>query len=138
MEILSTLTAIDEKKFYCEKCLSKYSGRADYETMTQKSRDLKGCFGVKPNPIHAIPLSADGSEAIRFSTCIGNFFSGTILSFSEMQRQYEKGVLPFPGSLLQQPNKIIEIFGVISKYKMDRVERDRKAKDAEDRRKRGR
>jgi hypothetical protein len=105
--------------------------------MTQKSRDVKGCFEVKKKPMHTIMIS-EGKESIKFSKCIGNFFDLSVLSLMEMQRQYDKGVLPFPGSLSQQPNKVIEAFAVIERYKFEKLERDRKQKELKERGKRGR
>lgn len=136
--ILATLTAIDNKeKFYCETCLGKYCGRPDEKAMTQKNRELKGCFGIKKNPIHTLSVS-EGKDSIKFSTCVGNFFDWTVLSLLEMQRLYDKGILPYPGSLSNQPNKIIEAFTVIEKYKYEKAERDRKTRELKERGKRGR
>lgn len=130
------MTAIDNREFYCDDCLSKYSTRKDAKEITQKSRDMKGCFGVKKTAMHKI-VTDGGKSGIQFSTCIGNFFDLTVLSLLEMQRQYEKGILPFKGSLAEQPNKVIEAFGVIEKYKYDKAERERQLRQLKERGKRG-
>jgi len=39
--------------------------------------------------------------------------------------QYEKGVLPYPGSLTDQPNKIIEVFNVFQSLNLEYEKRNR-------------
>jgi hypothetical protein len=91
--------------------------------MTELARVNKGCFSVGERVLHSI------SREINFKTCIGNFFEQDVLGWLEMHSKYESGMLPFSGSLMDQPNKAIEIFRIIGKYKQDRmIEENEKAK----------
>ncbi|TXH09497.1 MAG: hypothetical protein E6R04_07980 [Spirochaetes bacterium] len=94
----STLHAIDNPRFQCAEC-------------PKGSRLAKACESINPNVVHKI-----GGE-LGYHTCIGNFFSQTALNWLELHNKYEQGVLPYPGSLLDQPNKMIEIFRVIAAHK---------------------
>lgn len=47
---------------------------------------------------------------------------------------YEKGILPFSGSLVDQPAKIIEIFEVIQQLRLEREETVRKSIEKENKR----
>ena len=46
-----------------------------------------------------------------------DYFNFVIVAFDIYDRH---GVLPYPGSLSEQPNKIIEIFNVLSSLKQER------------------
>lgn len=45
--------------------------------------------------------------------------------------QYDKGVLPFPGAMSEQPSKIIEIFDVLEQLKFEHQEKTRKKLEKE-------
>jgi hypothetical protein len=45
--------------------------------------------------------------------------------------QYKKGSLPFPGSVSEQPAKIIEIFNVLEQLELEQQEKQRKAVEKE-------
>jgi hypothetical protein len=131
--IRSTLHALDNRDFYCDDCLSKYEGRRDADEMSKRARELKGCETVKNSVIHTVS-SLTGKESILFRTCIGNFFDHSVIPLLEMEKQYQKGVLPYPGSLSEQPYKIIEAFRVIEHYRYEKLERDRKAREQKEKR----
>jgi len=137
IDIKSTLYAIDNRDFICGECQGKYIGRSDGDAMLEKLKAAKGCETLRPIPVHSID-TIDGKESLKFRKCIGNFFNYEVVSLLEMQRQYDKGALPFPGALSQQPNKIIEAFNIIASYRFDRAERERKRLEAEARSRRGR
>ena len=42
-----------------------------------------------------------------------------------MHNQFEKGIMPYPGGLMDQPNKIIEAFDVINSYKQAKLVKER-------------
>jgi len=50
--------------------------------------------------------------------------------------QYEKGVMPFPGALVDQPNKIIELFSVLQSLNSEYENRQRAEQQREMKRKR--
>jgi hypothetical protein len=131
IELKATLYAIDNRDFYCHDCLNKYAHRPDYETMTARTRELKGCFSVKERPIATV-------DELKFFKCVGNFFRSEVLTLLEMQGRYEKGILPYPGSLSEQPNKVIEIFAAIEQYKREKLEQERKRLELKERGRRGR
>lgn len=137
IQIKSTLHAIDNRDYICGDCQGKYSNRADGAQMLEKVKIAKGCEAMRPMPIHSID-TFDGKESIKFKNCIGNYFSYEVVALWEMQRQFEKGVMPYPGSLSEQPNKVIEAFNVIGAYRADRTERDRKRLEMEAKKRRGR
>lgn len=105
--IRTSLHCIDDERFQCFKC-------------PEKDRALKMCDQVSPN-VH-FKLETD----LQFKTCPGNFFRPEILPLLEMFRSFEAGVMPYPGSLSEQPNKLIEAMGVIGQYKYMVKENERR------------
>jgi hypothetical protein len=71
-------------------------------------RKLKGCYDFT--------TKAYKLENIVYKSCVGNF-TKNIVYFLEAFSQYEKGMLPYNGSLGEQPAKIIEIFNIIDKIR---------------------
>lgn len=101
-----------EDNFNCNKCLKTYSDRPDYlknKSSYDKSLELlqskKGC--VKPGP------SKYKIENIKFNVCVGNFYSQSASMFIDFYYNYQRGVMPYDGSLMDQPSKIIEVFNII-------------------------
>jgi hypothetical protein len=131
ISIRATLHAIDNREFYCHSCLNKYANRPDAESMTQRMRELKGCFSIKEKPIATV-------DELKFYKCVGNFFRGEVLTLLEMQGRYERGILPYPGSLSEQPNKLIECFSAIDNYKQEKLAQERKRIEMQERGRRGR
>lgn len=51
-----------------------------------------------------------------------------------LYNQYKQGVLPFPGSMSEQPAKIIEIFDVLQQLELEQEEKTRKKLEKESKR----
>lgn len=142
MSLQATLKAVADSRFNCSECLKKGKGRTDGETYLKAIRDSQGCASPLPEYVHAIPVGESGG-AIRFRRCIGNYFGQQWLGLLEAYRLYQKGVLPCPGAALEQPAKIMEIFGIFEREEAKRREeelkkRERQAKAAQGRVRRGR
>lgn len=81
--------------------------------MLERERQLKNCYG-KPGPtIHNI------DNEVFFSKCIGNYYDNVVAGYLSANESFQKGVMPFGGSLFDQPAKIIEAFNVIESIKRD-------------------
>jgi hypothetical protein len=70
---------------------------------------------------------------LEYSTCVGNFVSESALFWIEAEARYNQGILPYPGSLSEQPAKVLEIFGCIAAHKQDKLEKQRKAQELKER-----
>jgi hypothetical protein len=58
-------------------------------------------------------------ENVIYKSCVGNYNSN-IGFLTEAFSKYEKGMLPFKGTLSDQPAKLIEIFNIIEQRRMDK------------------
>lgn len=123
IEIRATLHAIENDQFNCSKCLTKYASRKDGEEMTEAMRKAKGCREVKEAALHSL------GDEITFRTCPGNFYRPQVVSLLEASRKFEAGVMPYAGGLMDQPNKVVEIFGVMTAHRMERQAAEQKKAD---------
>lgn len=78
-------------------CASKYKDKS-------RKRKPKGCYDYSTKVYRL--------ENILYKTCVGNYNSN-IDFLVEAFSKYEKGMLPFKGTLGEQPAKIIDIFHII-------------------------
>lgn len=113
VSIIATLNAIDNKaKFECQTCLKSQQGE-----MLEKWRRIKGCWKEQSRAVFQ-------SDDIEFYRCPGNYFSYQVVQLLGMEQQFEKGVMPFEGSMMAQPAKILEIFYMIQRYRQDKLDKD--------------
>lgn len=111
---MATLHAIDNRKFICGECKMKYKGTGYAMEQATKHRSDKGCFKPSAIVLHKI-------KDIHFKSCVGNFFDYSALSLLDAHDKLEKGILPFPGSYMDQPAKVMEVFKLISNHKADQI-----------------
>lgn len=100
--------------------------------MLQKIRDQKGCFEVKKSSVHNI------NREIFFSSCIGNYFKQSVVNYLSIHDHFDKGVMPFSGSILDQPAKIIDVMSIIKSHKIEQSEKLKRQESLKAGMKRGR
>lgn len=105
VELRSTMLVMDNRRFQCDFCLDKAS---------DSERKLKGCEELSIAQVVRI-------KKIGLTRCPANFASQGMINWVEAHALFRQGVLPFPGSLMEQPNKVIEVFRVIDDYKADKA-----------------
>jgi hypothetical protein len=104
---------LSEKKWDCDACV---------RTIDEATRKgVKGCLGGKDYTIRN-----GNRDFCRVDRCIGNFYTPSIGFWYRAYRQYLNGVLPFPGALLDQPAKVLDVFGVFESLEYERTEAQRK------------
>jgi len=95
-----------------------YNCREQHKRIKEPSRlesfkVRNGCQGriqVKPRKVY---------ENINFHSCYCDHEHHGFFDYMFMHEQYTKGLLPFDGSLMEQPNKVIEILQLIDKLKQE-------------------
>ena len=98
--------------YNCYNCLNKYKGRAQYEMRTRRNQTNKQCF--TPGDI------SKNLEHFKFTKCIGNFTTTSLNYYIESFFAYEKGLLPMKGTLGEMPNKLMDIFKIISTVRAEK------------------
>lgn len=107
---------MDNQNFQCQYCLS----RDEPGSKAQRIRKTgKGCEQPQHRPVHL-------HKELKFYRCPGNFYSVQGVYWVQVHSRFESGMMPYPGGLLEQPNKLMEIFEVIESYKRDKIEEEQK------------
>lgn len=103
---MATFQVLHDPTYQCTQCTKRVPSQ---ETRDQK----KGC---------AITLDksfASWRDLIKFKKCPANYFSPFWSEVIDNFRQYDKGILPYKGALLDQPSKIIEAYSLIESLKFE-------------------
>ena len=58
-------------------------------------------------------------DDLLFHTCVCNFKHPLMSWFMECEEAFSKGILPYEGSLSEQPAKIMEVIYLLQSLKMD-------------------
>ena len=91
----------------------------DCHKCTEQVKEFRGCYG-KPKQ----PFIFDGKELDR---CPLKLLTPETYFYISMHNYFEKGFLPYSGTILQQPAKMLDAFNVIDKHK-ERLEKDAQRK----------
>lgn len=80
----------------------------------------------------------EGARALglEFTIPLDNFRSDIMNYALTLFQNYERGLLPFPGSVSEQPAQIMEIFSVLTALKLEQEEKQRKKLESNERRQR--
>lgn len=113
IQLLATLEGQYDKAFNCFLCINQYRQKRDFDQHQElyaehlrKARELKGCF-------EEAEVARFISDDVHWFKCIGNFRGDWCKDVIEAYDLYKKGVLPYPGSFMEQPAKIIDMFDII-------------------------
>jgi len=117
IELRATLHALENRDFICSVC-TEPDFRPDADAMVEAKKKQKACTEIRNFALHNIK---DGRLNLLFATCPGNFFSEGALHMIQAHELFEKGVMPFPGSYMEQPAKVIDIMSIIGSYKAQRI-----------------
>ena len=97
--------------------------------MLHKKQLGRGCFDTTTQKYKILNLE--------FKTCPGNYSNNYIYYLWQLFTHYENNLLPYKGSLGEQPAKIIEIFDIIQEVVRDYEEKLKKVKRLKDKQLKG-
>ncbi len=110
----------NEKQYNCSTKMLKYNGE-----QLEDFKNVNGCgFRITEEPRRTI-------DNINFHSCVCDHLHPDMNHLLFLHSKYEEGVLPFEGSLSDQPNHIIEIFHILDRKKMEWKEKNRKEQEAQ-------
>lgn len=128
IELWSTLHVRNTPEYQCGRCL------ASRPEQLEEKRRIRSCRGG--GKVSIMSLETPAGARLSYKACIGNFYRDGWVYWLQMYRQYQRGLLPFPGTISDQPAKVVEVFGIIELFE-EKAEAEKKAK-ANSRGKRGR
>lgn len=74
-------------------------------------------------------ISTVESQGLRFKRPLKEYESDILEYALQLHENYERGQLPFPGSVSEQPAQIIQIFNLLSSLRNERVEKQNKREE---------
>ncbi len=101
-----------DDKFKCDERIEEYAKRTNYEhakTLVQKSN---GCGIIFDEVKYEV-------GSIRYHSCFCTYRHPYFNNFLFLFKNYQRGILPFKGSLMEQPAYIIDIFNLIENLKIE-------------------
>lgn len=104
-----------EREFQCEICL----GRRTTPEGLEASRINKGCYGQN-RVLYNI-------GRVDLKSCIGNYYKPWAMTWFKLYRAFKNGIMPFPGSLTEQPARALEIFDAFEHFEHERLEAEQEA-----------
>lgn len=69
------------------------------------------------------------SDGLKFTKCLCNFQYPLMGSLMIMHKHYEKGIMPYSGSLMEQPANIIDALEIIDVLMLEMKDEQRKAQE---------
>lgn len=112
----------ESKKFNCYHCKNKHKGRDNWKETSFKERTIKGCFDA---------TAKYKLDNIVYSYCIGNYCLPSTSELFSLFVEFEKGVLPHAGGLLDQPAKTIQLFNIINARREEKKEKENSKTDTQ-------
>jgi hypothetical protein len=100
------------KIFGCNETKAELSKRSDGAKQIELYESKKNCKIASPSVLYEI-------DGLGYNKCLCAYRHPQMNTFLLLHQKYEQGILPFQGSLLDQPAQIIEIFSVIDRLKAE-------------------
>lgn len=112
----------------CDQLIREHVAKGYTKEIAERTvRGENGCNKINDEPIYII-------DNLEFYTCPCNFKNRKFGFFSTAVSAYEKGILPFPGSLSEQPAKAMEALILLSNLKEEfKLELQTKQRDKNNR-----
>ena len=70
-------------------------------------------YASKARHFYKPAYNNEGNPQVNFTQCIGNYYGAFWANLINYYPQYEKGLLPFEGSLMNQPSKFVEVMSLV-------------------------
>lgn len=100
--------------FHCDFCKKKYA---------KSYRDnRKACSVESKKPVF------EYKDRIKYYRCPANFVDMSIVHYMTVNKHFRNGIMPFSGTLMEQPNKLIEILELIESL-LNEIESEKSRKE---------
>lgn len=111
----ATWLSLTNEDFQCRKIEALYELRKDSEIVIKMRRIQQGCGVITDSP--KVEVGKIGYHSCLCHESFQHPLMGYLLS---MYQNYEKGILPFSGGLLDQPAQVMEILSLLSTLQSER------------------
>lgn len=108
-EIVSTFITMTQPKYRCSDCKLKYKAKF------KQQQEFMACNYVAKTPRHGYTpeFHNKSNPKIIYNKCIGNYYNGFWSSIINSSKQYDNGIMPFSGGIMDQPAKFVEVMNLV-------------------------
>lgn len=119
--------ALTDEKFQCRKMFEKLSQRSDAEIVIRLEKQKRGCGVYTDSPKIVI------DDEFGFHTCLcePSLHHPNINELLFLFENFKRGLLPYNGSITDQPAQIIEMFQLIENLHFEREQAIQKKTQSE-------
>ena len=105
-------------EYKCSVCKAKYKSTPDRDF---KNRKRKGCFDIYPTPLMSYrpQHSMIGYRKINYFKCVSYFYNSACAEWINYLERFKSGIMPFPGSELDQPAKFVELMELVDNLNIE-------------------
>lgn len=104
LQITASVWSIFDSRWNCFNC----ANQRNFEQL----KKVKGCIST--------PKANYTVEGFKLNKCLGNFTSREVYGYFELNKLFEKGIMPFEGAVSEQPAKLIDLFNMIEQLKNEK------------------
>ena len=103
---------MSNSKYRCGDCFKKYKHEPIRREQYEKNMS---CKVIEKEPRHFYKPNKNniGNPKINFKHCIGNYFNQYYSFWINYHANFEKGMLPFKGTYLEQPSKFVDLMNLV-------------------------
>jgi len=114
----TTLEAVDAEQYQCTRCLAQFNGRPDKERLLEAALEKKLCDKESDKAVYRI---SDSFGQIHFKRCPGNYVRPGYLALVAAFDAMDRGIPYVEGAYSDQPEKIMQVFDFIARWKGERA-----------------
>lgn len=135
IQIVATWFYNVEDNFRCAEKIGEIEKNRESEIRVKEFMTQQGCnsnsvlSGCVEKPSSTVRYRFDN---LCFYNCFCNYIDHSTNYLLDLFLHFEKNLLPFPGTITEQPAKILEVFNIFSYLKSEKMkEEQKKAKKAQ-------
>lgn len=92
------------------------------KTSTPEVRNRLGCTGFKDKAAGFF-LAVNNEVEFKVNACLGNLWNSEVFFWMGIYRFFKKGAMPFEGTVLDQPAKVIDLFNLFEAMEAEELEK---------------
>jgi hypothetical protein len=114
-----------DAKFQCEDKILDYAKRSDYSKAKTLITAANGCGVIHDDVKYQI-------DSICYHSCFCTYRNDNFNVYMNLQKNFDKGIMPYVGGLLDQPAYLVDILGMLEGLKIskqnDEIDKENKRK----------
>jgi hypothetical protein len=119
IQITSTFMSMSNPLYRCGDCYKIKFPKDEIKRKKYEHQMACDYYADKPRHKYRPEYVNKGNPLILFDNCPGNHFNNYWSYWINYTDQYDKGMLPFPGTILEQPSKFVDLMNIVHNLKSE-------------------